>query len=273
MKYGGIHFDYGRLTNTFFLFLVSLPKAVQQDHVFIDGINDARSKSRNHKGISNEDNFKALVCSQESGDNRIPNISTLSEQKLKQSEKEDKGINVNYKTCREASNSVSGFFQARRIKTRSKKFNFGVGFYINLNQKPQKANLPFSFGEYSFESIQNANEEFRFFTIDSDLLSKTDMLNCKMSEFTYSYYKNYELTKRTTPDRLNISHEKLAIRACDLLRFLTISFLTTKSEKMISLTFTICNNCLWAVACNCIVKTPGVSGSINLKKERRIYDL
>ena len=261
MKYGGIHYDYGRLTITFFSFLVLLQKTVRQDNIFIDDISKGQSLKLIRKYIRNKNNKEALVAYQENGDNRIPNIKTLSGEELENSKLKDKELIVTSKAC---------------IKSRSKKLNFGIRFIINQIQLPQKANLSFSFGKYCLQGVQNAKSdstsECGFYEIDFEYNNKASVLNCKMSEFTYSYYKNY-LTKSFSPSRFNISREKLAIRACDLLRFLTISFLTTKSETFNSLTFTICNNCCMAVACNCIVQTQMVSESINLKRERRLKDL
>jgi hypothetical protein len=162
---------------------------------------------------------------------------------------------------------------SENITKYSIKLNFGTGLIFNPNHLPQKADHSFSVFVNNDAGTRYTNPtlpvKIRMDSVVGGCLGATGLQVSGMNEFTYSYYKNYLTTKRIAPNGFTISHEKLAIRACDLLRFLTISFLRTTSEKDNSLTSTICSNCFLAVACNCVSLKNEVGISINLKEERR----
>ena len=258
VKYGGIHYDYGQLTNTFFLFLVSLRSAVQQDSFFTDDTKTNQNLNLVFKSIGNKDNFKALVSKPGIGGNQIPDIKILPGEEQKSSEQIGKRLTVIHK---------------RRIaKTSLKNLNFEFGFNSNRKHLPQKANHSFSVfvnntaGNRKNFSMKSSEKGVGNFFDGGE--SRYYLQSGEIRVFTYSYYKNCLTTKRLAPKGFYISHEKLAIRACDLLRFLTISFLTTKSEKNNSLTSTISSSCFLAVACNCAPKRQEACVSINFKKRK-----
>ena len=159
MKYGSIH--YGRLTKVFFLILVSLQCAAQQDPIFTQYMYNGQVLNPAYAGIWEKAGFTALVREQWAGINRAPLTESISIHSPLNNESVGVGLNIINETyAREKRLSILADYAYEVNLTPWRRLRFGVKFGFTNYKNPLSEYQLYPDGEYDPVFAQDIDLKF-----------------------------------------------------------------------------------------------------------------
>ena len=159
MKYGSIH--YGRLTKVFFLILVSLQCAAQQDPIFTQYMYNGQVLNPAYAGIWEKAGFTALVREQWAGINRAPLTESISIHSPLNNESVGVGLNIiNDTYAREKRLSILADYAYEVNLTPWRRLRFGVKFGFTNYKNPLSEYQLYPDGEYDPVFAQDIDLKF-----------------------------------------------------------------------------------------------------------------
>lgn len=159
MKYGSIH--YGRLTKVFFLILVSLQCAAQQDPIFTQYMYNGQVLNPAYAGIWEKAGFTALVREQWAGINRAPLTESISIHSPLNNESVGVGLNIiNDTYAREKRLSILADYAYEVNLTPWRRLRFGVKFGFTNYKNPLSEYQLYPDGEYDPIFAQDIDLKF-----------------------------------------------------------------------------------------------------------------